>query len=48
VTRHRIGPSILQTRAWAWLVAETDDMAEKRRCLGAIMELEPDAEWTMN
>lgn len=30
---------------WAWLAAETDDLAEKERCLEAILELEPDAEW---
>ena len=44
-THHNIGPVILRIRAWAWLAAETDDLAEKERCLEAILELEPDAEW---
>ena len=45
ITRYLPGPRILLIRAWAWLAAETDDLAEKERCLEAILELEPDAEW---
>jgi hypothetical protein len=40
ITRHGVGPRNLQIRAWAWLAAETDDLAEKRRCLEAIMALD--------
>ena len=35
----------LVVRAWASLCANTDDVHEKQRCLGAILELEPDLEW---
>jgi hypothetical protein len=45
ITRHRIGPRILQVRAWAWLAAGTDGLAEKERCLRAILALDPDLEW---
>ena len=38
-------PHIVQVHAWAWLAADTDDLAEKERCLETILELEPDAEW---
>ena len=45
ITRYLPGPRVLIVRAWAWLAADTDDLAEKERCLEAILELEPDAEW---
>ena len=45
ITRHRLGPRSLQVRAWAWLAANTDDLAEKVRCLEAIVALDPDLEW---
>ena len=45
ITRYLPGPRVLLVRAWAWLAAETDDLAEKERCLEAIVDLEPDAEW---
>ena len=45
ITRWRIGPPILQVRAWAWLCANTEDLHEKRRCLEAILDLDPDLEW---
>ena len=45
ITRFLPGPRALLVRAWAWLAAETDDLAEKERCLEAIVDLEPDAEW---
>ena len=40
-----IGPHGLQTRAWAWLAAETDDLAEQKRCLEAIVSLDPTLDW---
>ena len=45
ITRHHIGPRVLQIRAWAWLAAETDDLAEKKRYLEAIMALDPTLDW---
>ena len=36
---------ILRVRAWAWLAAETNDLAEKVRCLEEIVALDPDLEW---
>jgi len=45
ITRYRLGPCSLQVRAWAWLAAETDGLAEKVRCLEAIVALDPDLEW---
>ena len=44
-THHNIGPVILRIRAWAWLAAEADDLAEKERCLEAILAPEPHTEW---
>jgi hypothetical protein len=46
VTRYRLGHLALQIRAWAWLAAETDDLAEQKRCLEAIVALDPRPEWT--
>ena len=45
ITRHRLGPRVLQVRAWVWLTAETDSLTEKERCLEAILGLAPDLEW---
>ena len=39
ITRHLRRPCALVTRAWAWLTADTDDLAEKERCLEAILAL---------
>jgi hypothetical protein len=40
-----MGTSILQIRAWAWLAAETDDLAEQKRCLEAVVALDPSLGW---
>jgi hypothetical protein len=45
ITRHRLGPRILQIRAWAWLAGEAGSLAEKERCIEAILALEPELEW---
>ncbi len=45
ITRHRIGPRALQIRAWAWLAAETESLAEQKRCLEAIVALDPSLDW---
>jgi len=44
VTRWPPGLRGLVVRAWAWLCANTNDLAEKQRCLEAILELEPGLE----
>lgn len=31
-------------RAWLWLAAETDDPNEKRRCLEAVLGLNPESQ----
>ena len=48
ITRHRLGPRTclgVHVRAWAWLAAKTGNLAEKERCLEAILALDPDLEW---
>ena len=40
ITRYLPGPQVLLVRAWAWLAAETDELAEKATCLEAIVALE--------
>jgi hypothetical protein len=45
ITRHGVGPRVMQIRAWAWLAAETDDLAEQKRCLEAIVALDPSLDW---
>ena len=45
ITRHRLGSRSLQVRAWAWLAEETEDLAEKMRCLKAIVALDPSLDW---
>jgi len=37
-------PRSLIAQAWFWLAAEADDTEEKRRCLNAILELDPENE----
>ena len=32
----------LVVAAWLWLAAEADELEEKRRCLEAVLELDPD------
>jgi hypothetical protein len=34
-------PRVLVTSAWRWLAAEADDTEEKRRCLKAVLDLDP-------
>jgi hypothetical protein len=31
-------------RAWLWLAAEADDIEEKRHCLNAVLQLDPENE----
>jgi hypothetical protein len=35
-------PHPLLVTAWHWLAAQTDDIEEKKRCLWAILDLDPD------
>ena len=37
-------PRPLIIRAWLWLAAEADNLEEKRRCLNAVLRLDPDNE----
>jgi len=37
-------PRPLMLQAWLWLAAEADDTEEKRRCLNAIVGLDPENE----
>ena len=39
------GPRSLLLAAWQWLAAEADDLGKKRRCIEAILRLDPDSEW---
>ena len=41
VTRWLPGPRVLLVRAWFWLAAEAPDLDQQRRCLDAILELDP-------
>ena len=41
IVRYLPGPRSLLLAAWKWLAAEADDLGEKRRCLEAILELDP-------
>jgi hypothetical protein len=45
VVRWLPGLRELLVRAWAWLAAETDDLAERQRCLEQILDLDPDLVW---
>jgi hypothetical protein len=45
ITRLLHRPRALVVRAWAWLCTHTDDLDEKRRCLRAILQLDPELEW---
>jgi len=44
IVRHLRHPRCLVIPAWLWLGAEADDLEEKRRCLEAILQLDPDNE----
>ena len=37
-------PRPLVVQAWLWLAAETDDLQEKRTCLKAVLQLDPENE----
>ena len=44
VSRHLGRPRSLVIHAWLWLAAEAGDVEEKRRCLHAVLELDPENE----
>jgi len=44
VVRHLHRPHLLVIRASLWLAAETDDPDEKRRCLEAVLDLNPQSQ----
>ena len=45
ITRHLRQPRALVVRACFWLAVDTSDLSEKRRCLEAILALEPGNQW---
>jgi len=45
ITQHSVRPRALQIRAWAWLAAETEDLAGQKRSLEAIVALDPSLDW---
>jgi hypothetical protein len=42
VVRHLHRPHPLVVTAWLWLAANADGFDEKRRCLEAVLEIDPD------
>ena len=44
IVQHLNRPRTLVIRAWFWLAAQTDDIEEKRRCLEAVLELNPESQ----
>ena len=46
VVRYRNRPHPLVAQAWLWLAAQTDNLEEKRRCLNAVLQLDPEDETT--
>ena len=37
-------PRLLVVHSWLWLAVEADDLEEKRRCLNAVLQLDPENE----
>lgn len=44
IGKHLTGPRPLVIRAWFWLAVEADDLDAKRRCLEAVLELNPESQ----
>ena len=44
IVRYLTRPRPLVIRAWFWLAAQTDELEEKRRCLEAVLELNPESQ----
>jgi len=44
LVRYLTRPSPLVIRAWLWLGAEADEVEDKRRCLNAVLQLDPENE----
>lgn len=42
IVRRLSRPRPLVVATWLWLAADTDDIEEKRRCLWAVLELDPE------
>ena len=45
ITRYLRWPRALVVRAWFWLAVQNEDLHEKRRCMEAILKLEPGNQW---
>jgi len=44
IAYHRRPPCPLVIQAWLWLAAEAQDIEEKRHCLNAVLQLDPENE----
>ena len=42
IVRHLIRPLPLIIQGWLWLAAEADELEEKRRCLNAVLQRDPE------
>jgi len=44
IVTHVMRPKFAVVQAWLWLAAEAQDMEDKRRCLNAVLALDPSNE----
>jgi hypothetical protein len=44
IVEHLAHPRPLMIQSYLWLAANSDDLEEKRRCLTAVLELDPEKE----
>jgi len=44
IVKYLRGPRPLVVRAWPWLAAGAETLEEKRRCLNAVLHLDPENE----
>jgi hypothetical protein len=44
VVNHLTRPRMLVVQSWLWLAAKSRDAQDKRRCLHAVLQLDPDNE----
>jgi len=44
IVRHLRRPRPLAAHAWLWLAGQAEDIEDKRRCLEAVLQLDPENE----
>ena len=44
IVKHLTRPRALVVQTWLWLAAKSQDVEDKRRCLNAVLELDPENE----